>query len=257
RSDIFAFGAVLYEMATGRKAFTGTSQASLISSIMKDEPAPISTVAPLAPPALDRVVKTCLAKDPEERWQSAHDLASQLQWIASAGSQAGVPAPAAARRRTRESAAWILAGVAVLAALALAAVALRRPAQQARAVRLSLDLPAKVPFDFFDHTVVSPDGRLVAFVAHAAGAKHSIWVRPLHWLSPSLLAGTEGATGLFWAPDSASIGFFAEGKLKRIDASGGPPQVLADALLPSGGSWSSRGEILFSAGQYGPLQRIA
>src|SRR5262249_10717880 len=117
RSDIFAFGAVLYEMATGRKAFSGTSQASLISAIMKEEPPAVSSVAPLTPPALDRVVKTCLAKDPEERWQSARDLASQLQWIASAGSQAGVPVPAAARRKARETVAWALTGLAVLASL--------------------------------------------------------------------------------------------------------------------------------------------
>src|SRR5512132_1675716 len=108
RSDIFAFGAVLYEMATGRKAFEGKSQASLIGSILRDEPAPISTVQPMTPPALDRVVKTCLAKDPEDRWQTARDVLLQLKWIQEGGSMAGLPAPVAARRKNRERVAWAI-----------------------------------------------------------------------------------------------------------------------------------------------------
>src|SRR5207244_8542401 len=110
RTDIFAFGAVLYEMATGRKAFSGSSQASLISSIMKEEPAPIATLQPMTPPALDRVVRTCLAKDPEDRFQTAHDAKLQLQWIGEMGSAAGVPAPVVARRKSRERLAWGPAG---------------------------------------------------------------------------------------------------------------------------------------------------
>ncbi len=117
RTDIFAFGAVLYEMATGRKAFSGTSQASLISAIMKEEPAPIATLQPMTPPALDRVVRTCLAKDPEERWQSAHDIKSELSWIAQAGSQAGVAAPVVASRRRRDRLGWGVAGAAAGAIL--------------------------------------------------------------------------------------------------------------------------------------------
>src|SRR5262249_41736121 len=113
RTDIFAFGAVLYEMATGKKAFSGTSHASLITSIMSSEPPSISTLQPMTPPALDRIVRVCLAKDPEERWQSAHDLEGELKWVAAAGSRAGVPAPALARRKNRERISW---GTAALAA---------------------------------------------------------------------------------------------------------------------------------------------
>ncbi len=254
RSDIFAFGAVLYEMATGRKAFSGKSQASLISSIMKEEPAPISSVSPLTPPALERVVRTCLAKDPEDRWQSAHDIGRELKWIAE-GSQAGVPAPAVSRRHRRETFAWSAAAV---FALALAAFALlgRRPAVEAPVVRLSLEMPAKAPFESFDHATVSPDGRLVAFIGRTAAGKRSIWIRPLGSVQVTPLAGTDGALQLFWSPNSTSIGFFADGKLKRIEASGGPPQALADAPNPSGGTWNSDGVILFSPKTYEPIWRV-
>ncbi|MGE5276352.1 MAG: protein kinase domain-containing protein, partial [Acidobacteriota bacterium] len=255
RTDIFAFGAVLYEMATGRKAFSGTSQASLISSIMKEEPAPISTVQPMTPPALDRVVRTCLAKDPDERWQSAGDLKGELKWIAE-GSQAGVPAPVVARRKNRERLAWGIAVAALALAIAGGAMLLRRPVAEARAIRLSLEMPPKAPFESFDHTTISPDGRLIAFVAHTAAGKRSIWIRPLGSLQANALAGTEGAIQLFWSPDSRSIGFFADEKLKRVEAAGGPPQVLADAPTPTGGSWSRDGVILYAVNQYQALWRV-
>ncbi len=109
RTDIFSFGAVLYEMATGRRAFAGASQASLIGAIMHEAPAPVSSIQPMTPPAFDRVIQTCLAKDPEERWQTAHDVKLQLQWIAEGGSVMGLPAPVAARRKSREKAAWMAA----------------------------------------------------------------------------------------------------------------------------------------------------
>jgi len=255
RSDIFAFGAVLYETATGKKAFSGTSQASLISAIMKEDPAPISSVQPMTPPALDRVVRTCLAKDPDERWQSAGDLRSELKWIAG-GSQAGMPAPVTSRRTSRERLAWAVAAAALLAAIAAGVALVRRPAAEARAVRLSLEMPPKAPFDSFDHASISPDGRLIAFIARTATGKRSVWIRPLGSLQATALAGTEDALQVFWSPDSRSIGFFADGRLKRIEASGGPPQVLAEAPNPEGGTWSKDGVIVFCANQYQPLFRV-
>ena len=255
RSDIFSFGAVLYEMATGRRAFSGKSQASLISAIMKEEPEPISSVSPLTPSSLERVIRTCLAKDPEDRWQSAHDIGRELKWIGE-GSQAGVPAPVFSRRRRREMAAWSAAAVLALALAALAILG-RRPVREAGVVRLSLDIPAKAMFESFDHATLSPDGRLVAFIAHTQGGKRSIWIRPLRSLSATPLRGTDEAVQLFWSPNSVSIGFFAEGKLKRIEASGGPPQVLADAPLPNGGTWNSDGVILFTPNQYDVIHRVA
>jgi dipeptidyl aminopeptidase/acylaminoacyl peptidase len=258
RSDIFAFGAVLYEMATGRKAFEAKSQASLIAAILTAEPPSLSTIQPMTPPALDRVVRTCLAKDPDERWQSAHDVASELKWIAQ-GSQAGAPAAGGpSKRRERERIAWVIAAAGVVASLALAAALFQRSgAAPARPVRLSLTKPEKAPFDSFDHVSVSPDGRLVAFIARASGGKNSIWVRPLSSSAATPLGGTEGAIWIFWSPGSASIGFFADGKLKRVEAAGGPPQVLADTDAPYGGTWNRDGVILFGAKGYGPLYKIA
>jgi Tol biopolymer transport system component len=255
RTDIFGFGAVLYEMATGEKAFSGTSQASLISAIMQNDPPPISAIAPMTPPALDRVVKTCLAKDPEERWQSAADIKRELKWIAE-GSQAGVPAPVALRRRIRERALWAAALLATVA-IATAVILLRRREAPSRPVHLSLATPPGAPFQFFDSVTVSPDGRRLVFVAHAADGKTSLWVRSLDSLSAEPLAATDGAQSPFWSPDSAWIGFFADGKLKKIEASGGSPQVLADAPEGYGGTWNQEGIIVFAPGRLTPLYRVS
>jgi Tol biopolymer transport system component len=150
-----------------------------------------------------------------------------------------------------------VAAAALLASIALAAALVRwSGAGPARAVRLSLTMPEKAPFESFDHVTVSPDGRLVAFIARSAGGKSSIWLRPLSSAAAAPLAGTDGAIALFWSPNSASIGFFVDGKLKRVEAAGGPPQVLADAEAPFGGAWNRDGVILFGAEQYGPLHRV-
>src|SRR5438552_12240662 len=225
RSDIFAFGAVLYEMATGRKAFSGKSQASLIAAILGAEPAPISTIQPMTPPALDRVVKTCLAKDPDDRWQTAHDVMLQLKWIAEGGSQAGVPAPLVARRKGRERLAWGVAAVLALATVALAAALVARPRSVPRLVRSSLLPPEKTTYHFVSDAAgppaVSPDGLQIAFTAREPSGKTFLWVRSLDSLTARELAGTEGAMYPFWSPDGRHIGFFAGGKLKKIEAAGG------------------------------------
>jgi Tol biopolymer transport system component/predicted Ser/Thr protein kinase len=257
RTDIFAFGAVLYEMATGRKAFSGTSQASLIGAILRDDPPAVSQVAPMAPPALNRVVKACLAKDPEERFGTAHDVRLQLQWIAEGGSQAGLPAPAVSGRRGRGTLPWVVAAVAVLAAAVIGISSLLRPANVERTIRLSLAPPAKTPFELVEYVMVSPDGQRVAFVARAPGGKPQLWIRPLGTLAAQPLSGTETADRPFWSPDSRFLGFFADGKLKKIEASGGPPQVLCDAPAPFGGAWSSDGVIVFAPRELDALYRVA
>src|SRR5437667_458933 len=183
RTDIFAFGAVLYEMATGRKAFSGSSQASLISSIMKEEPAPLSTVQPMTPPALDRIVKTCLAKDPEERWQSAHDLKSELAWIAQAGSQTGIAAPVAASRRRKDRLAWGIAGAiagAILAFAAAWAVLRSRPAVSRPVTRVSVPIPAgdALITDNYSSVAISPEGRRVVYAGRRAD-KRQLFLRSL------------------------------------------------------------------------------
>jgi serine/threonine protein kinase len=255
RTDIFAFGAVVYEMATGKKAFEGKSQASLISAIMSSDPPPISKLQPMTPPALDRLVKTCLAKDPDNRWQSAHDIANELKWIDEGSSQAGVPAPVISRRKSRERIAWSAAGVFFLATLALAAafVYLHRSPDPERAVRFYVYPPEKLTFTF---GTISPDGSRLVFRALYNG-RQILWVRPLDVLQAQPLNGTEDSIGsVFWSPDSRFVGFFAGGKLKKIEISGGPPQTLCDAAAAFAGAWNRDGVILFATGSQ-PLHRVS
>src|SRR5512140_2036592 len=209
RSDIFAFGAVLYEMATGKKAFEGKSQASLIGSILKDNPPPASSIAPMTPPALDRVIGTCLAKDPEDRIQTAHDVRLQLQWVGEGGSQAGLPAPVAARRKSREKLAWALAGVAAVAAGIFAFGFVRRAPAPPQLVRFEIPTPPEITT--IDAPRISPDGRLLAFNATDSSGKNRIWIRALNALKARVLEGTDGAGRPFWSPDSRYIGFVSAG----------------------------------------------
>jgi Tol biopolymer transport system component len=249
RSDIFALGAVLYEMATGTRAFEGKSQASLIASIMQSQPAPMSSVQPMTPPALERVVRTCLEKDADDRWQTAHDVALQLKWIEEGGSQLGVPAPVAARRRSRERVAWVVAAVAGIAAIALAANTLLAPAPEAPAsVRFAVEAPSSVAS--FGSPRISPDGRHIAFNGIDSTGGRAMWVRPLNAIAMRKLAGTEACGRPFWSPDGKHIGFFADGKLKRVPAAGGLPLTLCEFASGSDGAWGSTGVILFD-GQTG------
>ncbi len=249
RSDIFALGSVLYEMATGQTAFSGKSQASLIASILSTEPPTISSLAPMIPPALDRVVRTCLAKDPDDRWRTAHDVMLQLKWIAEGGSLAGAPAPLPAARRVRERVGWLVAAVLAAATFALAALHFGRPRVTPRPVRTSVLPPEKTTFYFVGEGAgpveVSPNGLFLVFAALASGGKQQLWVRPLDSSVPRPMAGTENAVYPFWSPDGREIGFFADGKLKKIEVSGGPASTICDAPDPRGGTWNAEGVILF------------
>jgi len=261
RTDIFAFGAVLYEMATGRKAFSGTSRASLISNIMKEEPVPVSTIQPMTPPAFDRVVRTCLAKDPEDRFQTAHDAKLQLQWIVEGGSQAGAPAVVVSRRRSRERVAWGVAAGAILAAVFATLGYFRRAPVEAATIRSSILPPEKTAFEIGGEDsgslTISPDGRRITFVAKDASGKKLLWLRPLDAVASRSIPGTEGATWPFWSPDSRFIAFFAEGKLKKVDAAGGPPLTVCDAKRGRSGSWNRDGVILFSPDSTVVVHRVS
>src|SRR5450759_5022283 len=188
RSDIFAFGAVLYEMATGKTAFSGASRASLITAIMSEDPPAISSVQRMSPAALDRVVKTCLAKDPDDRWQSARDLMSQLRWIAEGNSQAASLPTVVARRKSLERFAW--AAALIVAAAAAWMLGLRSRPSNAAPIRLSLPAPEKTAFGV--GLALSPGGRSVVFVGTREG-KQLLWLRPLGGLEARPLSGTDGA----------------------------------------------------------------
>ena len=249
RSDIFSLGTVIYEAATGRRAFAGGSPASLIAAILSSEPPSMETHQPLSPPALSRAVRRCLAKDPEQRWQSARDLALELAWIAEAGPAAEAHPPAIAGRRTRERLAWAGGLIVLAAALGLTIAYYQKPLNEPRAARFSVALPEGISVN----TVrVSPDGRYLSFAAFS-GEQTQIWLRPLDALQARPLPGTEGAGPLhFWSPDSRFIGFMAEGKLKKIDVTGGPPQTVTDAsgVGPfQAGTWSRNGTILFNVSE--------
>jgi hypothetical protein len=243
RTDIFAFGCVLYEMATGKKAFSGATQASLISSILRDEPQPISRVQPMSPPALDRVVQTCFAKDPEDRWQSAGDVAKELKWIAE-GTPAGVTLPRAdtSVQRRRLRLAWFVAAVALLFG-AVSAFLSRQSRPPEELTRFTIMPPSGQ--SFFGFVVLSPDARRILFLLRDEGGRTSIAVRALDSLETRRLPGTEDARGGFWSPDGREIAFFREGTLKRISAGGGPIQTICESGGAFSGAWSRQGTILF------------
>ncbi len=254
RTDIFAFGCVLYEMATGKKSFSGATQASLISSILRDEPQPISQVQPMSPPALDHVVKKSLAKDPDDRWQTAADLGGELKWIAEGGSQTGAIAITAVRRGSRP---WLPWAVAALAALVAAGIAFtsRRPRQAVMEPILLTILPPQRTL-LTDSFEISPDGRRLVFGGIADG-KLMLRVRDLDSNEVRALPGTETAESPFWSPDGRFLVFFSRAKLRRIELSTGSIEVLGDAELGRGGTWGSNGDILFTPKSIGPIYRIS
>jgi serine/threonine protein kinase len=259
RTDIFALGEVLYEMVTGKPAFNGKSRASLIAAILTAEPPLITQLQPLTPPALERVVTRCLAKDPDERWQTATDLASELNWIA-AGSQSGVP-PANVWPIRRM---LVLGAVVGLALLALTVTSARLnfrppPASPPRA-RWIITPPDKFTFhptgDIGGPVVVSPDGQRLAFAAVDANGKQLLWVRRLDSLQAEPLLGTEGSYYPFWSPDSQSLGFFSNGQLKRVSANGGSVVSLCNVVNARGGSWNQHGIIVLAPDYRGVLYRV-
>jgi Tol biopolymer transport system component len=243
-------------MATGKKAFSGATQASLISSILRDEPQPISQVQPMSPAALDRVVQKSLAKDPEDRWQSAADLGSELKWIAEAGSQAGVSAQFVSPRRRRT---WLLGAAAIPVAALLVLFGYQlRPVRPGPVVRSSLGLPGGLQFDGENNAVaLSRDGRRLAFAAFETGKRPQLWVRGTNSLTVQPIAGTDGASQPFFSWDGESIGFFADRKLKRVPVAGGTVQAICDAPDPRGGSWGRDGVIVFAPMPYGGLSRVS
>jgi serine/threonine protein kinase len=252
RADIFAFGCVVYEMLAGRKAFEGANILTAVAAIKNTEPPPVAALQ--THPLLDRTIRRCLAKDPEERWQSMRDVTSELRWIADRPLSSSVDSS----RAPRSSGAWRIAtGVALVVAIAAIGAAVRAlRGREAPADRQPIRFEvATTPTD--DPSVsLSADGRNLTFVANQNRVP-MLWVRSLDSLENRPLAGTEGASFPFWSPDGSAIGFFAGNKLKRIDVAGGAPIVLADAPNARGGDWNADGVILFSPGVSAPIMRVS
>jgi Tol biopolymer transport system component len=262
RSDIFSFGAMLYEMITGRKGFEGSSQASLIAAVMAVNLPPVSTIQPMASPVLDRVVRRCLAKSPDDRWQSAGDLLSELEWISETGSEAGMPAPVAAKRRSRDRMAWLATGVAavlLVGAIGWIAVHLRNEAAPPAMVRFQVSVPDKMNTSYGEGLVISPDGQRIAFTAFTAGISANqvkLFVRPLNALNATEIATPGLSPELpFWSPDGRQIVFSAGGTLQKVDLSGGPPVTICNCNL-YGGTWN-RDRVILSTNSTGLLYRVS
>jgi len=255
RSDIFSLGAVLYEMLSGQRAFEGKSQLSVASAILEKEPAPLSVIKPMTPPALEHVIKKCLAKTPEERWQSASDLASELKWVSESGSPGAARGLSLTAGKTWPRGGWLVSAL-LLVLLAAAGTAWW--------VRARQNLPSMYfssPVRFAANNVaLSPDGRNLAMVAYSQQAnKYMIWIQGIGGRTAAAVAGTEDASHPFWSPDGRSIGFFAQGQLKKVDdvLSGRAAQILCEAPHGRGGTWSRDGVIVFSPDGHGGLFRVS
>jgi Tol biopolymer transport system component len=269
RADIFAFGAILFEMITGRKAFEGKTQVSLISAILKDEPPPIATLAPVAPKALDRIVRACLAKDPDARPRHMHDLLMQLKWIAEADPaelqraaaprSTVAPAPVVVHERPRDSVAWgLVAALAVaLVGGAVYAVPKIRRAPGAEPVQFIVPAPENAVFAGQVPTfALSPDGRHIVFVATTSGPAR-LFLRSLSTLTAKPLSGTEGANYPFWSPDSRFVAFFASGKLRKVAIADGSPVDVCNAPNGRGGTWGTDDVIVFAPSPAAALERVS
>ncbi|MGH9511561.1 MAG: protein kinase domain-containing protein [Terriglobales bacterium] len=259
RSDIFAFGGMLFEMATGKRTFEGKTQASIVGQILAVDPPSASTIRPEVTPSLDRVIRLCLEKDTDERIQTVHDLKLNLQAISE-------EKPAAAglaeqRSSTGERLSWIAGVAAALVLGALGAALPYHPAKPAPSIRASIDPPPNTFFrltgDAAGPPVLSPDGKLVAFIPPGNESILEIWVRPINSLEARPIEGTAGANFPFWSPDSRSLGFFIIGKLKKVDVNTGSPIEVTDAQQGRGGAWGSGGTIVFSPSPNAALMKVS
>jgi Tol biopolymer transport system component len=269
RTDIFAFGAVVYEMVTGTKAFEGKSQASLISAIMSSDPPPIAASQPLTPAELDHVVRMCLAKDAEARWQSASDLKHELQWVAEGAGAAGTPVGARKASRGRLPIVSAALGLLVGALTTTLGSRFLRPPAGTAAVGVTRAVIGIAPADQLRSLLadtqggegrpsrtalaLSPDGRLLVFSAVRAGHQ-SLYARGLEKIDATPIPGTEDGLNPFFSPDGTWIGFWANGALKKAPLSGGPPTTICESGPIFGASWASTNTIVFGRQREGLLQ---
>ena len=253
RTDLFAFGAVLYETVTGRRAFDGKTRTSVIAAIVAGNPQPIASLRPIAPRGLDHVIQRCLDKDPDARWQNAHDVRLALDWIAK---ELGTAEVAAAARKPSKLP-WLIAALAAVIAIGAGVAALRRarPSVAQRAVTAQILPP---PGKDFINTIItlsiSPDAR---FMTYVVGGDSKLWVRDIATGESHPIEGTERGTDPFWSPDSKSMAFFADEKLKKVALNGTPPVTIAEAARGRAGSWNQDDVILFSPTTLSGIYRVS
>jgi eukaryotic-like serine/threonine-protein kinase len=253
RADIFSFGAVLYEMLTGRKAFEGASPASLIAAIIQAEPRPISSLQPQVPALVEHIVTRCLAKSQDDRWQTASDLMRELKWAAHGAPESlqSSTATTGASEQTFWRRAAYAGGLVAVSSMALATYLTMRPQPPVRD-ETTRQVPIRVSISPSENTrfssvqlAVSPDGMNVAYIG-LAGQQRQVWTYSLSGGESRILAETDDATFPFWSPDSRHVGFFTSRGLVRLPAAGGPIQNLAPASMDSSGTWSEEGVLLFA-----------
>ena len=253
RTDIFALGVVLYEMITGKRAFDGRTKTSIIASIVAGTPRPISELQPVTPPELEHLVARCLEKEPEARWQSAHDVRLELEWIAAHWTATN----ARPRRAAKPWLPWAVAALAALIAVAAGVLALRNTARPAAALPVYAHLlppPGRQIVSTVETLSISPDGGLITF---RLDGDDRLWLRPLGSNEARALDGTEHANLPFWSPDSHWIAFFADAKLKKVNVAGTPPMTVCDAPNGRSGAWNADDVILFSPSSLGPIHRVS
>jgi eukaryotic-like serine/threonine-protein kinase len=265
RTDIFSFGAVVYEMATHKRAFEGDSQASVISAIMTSEPPAISLLQPMTPPALDRLVKKCLRKDRDDRWQSARDITDELKWIESGDSQAAVSEPTSGMKGVRalKGRGRFLTLGAFLFAILVTGLAVWNlkpaPTEPPKVVsRFTITLPSGQQLAGLNNgpaVALSPDGTHLAYVARQGGLQQ-LYLRAMDSLEANPIPGTEGAVNPFFSPDGLYLGFFGGGKLKKVSVNGGAAVTLADASNPCGADWGGQGIIAFAPTANGTIEQV-
>jgi serine/threonine-protein kinase len=261
RSDIFSLGALLYEMVTGQRAFQGKSQLSVASAILEKDPTPISAVKPLTPLSLDHAIRRCFAKDPEERWQTARDLALEIKWLAESSSHPSLPSTAPARTlRTRWGGAVVWGAVSLLlvAVSGLVVWNLKRSPSPLLVSRFTVTLPPGQQLAGLDGgpaIALSPDGTYLAYVARKGGAQ-LLYLRPMDSLDARPITGTEDAVCPFFSPDGQWLGFFAGNKLKKVSVNGGPTQTLGDVPMGRGASWSEQGMIALAPTNNSSLRQM-
>jgi eukaryotic-like serine/threonine-protein kinase len=259
RTDIFAFGSVIYEMLTGKKAFEGKSQASLIAAILEKNPAPMNEIQPMTPPILDRIVRKCLEKDPDQRWQSAADLASELKWVGDGTMQSQL----SIAKPRRNIFPWLTAAVLAIAgafAISYFQSSFRSNSQiESQVIHAELKVNMESPLSpaFGARMAISPDGKNLAYIGGSSNQKSSLYIRRLDQSTSQKLDGTEGAQNPFFSPDSKWIGFVADGKLKKIPVAGGTAITLYENMINSrGAAWGRDDRIVFSDSPISALKSV-